>query len=39
VTLTPVNYFKNATLIGDLMTRPVPSHLGKIAARFQESQK
>lgn len=34
-TLTPANYFKNTTLIGDLMAKATPRHLRKIAAQFR----
>jgi hypothetical protein len=33
--ITPANYFKSATLIADLLARPVPPHFRKIAARLQ----
>lgn len=33
--LTPANYFKNTTLISELMARSIPSNLRKIAARLQ----
>jgi hypothetical protein len=32
--LTPANYFKNATFIGNLMAKPVPGKLRKIAAQL-----
>jgi hypothetical protein len=34
-TLTPANFFKNASLVGDLMRRPMPTPVRKIAEEFK----
>jgi hypothetical protein len=37
--LTPANYFKNTTLIGELMERPIPGPLRKIARQFDRKRR
>ena len=34
-TLTPANFFKNATLVGSLMRSPIPAQMRKIVAEFE----
>ena len=35
-TLTPANFFKNATLVSDLMKRPIPAQVRKIVSELKE---